>query len=132
MNIIRAQFMHQHKDKAVYEREIVIDTPSLSQYDGKTTMYLELETPLLWGIEPEFVKRWVMSGQNCRVTRRVLHFVDADGAMLYELSERPLKANIRIPEYFDGGFPTIHICCIVEKDELKELAKIFFPKYFEG
>ena len=122
--------MHQHKDKAVYEREIVIDTPSLSQYDGKTTMYLELETPLLWGIEPEFVKRWVMSGQNCRVTRRALHFVDADGAMLYELSERPLKANIRIPENFDGDFPTIHICCIVEKDELKELAKIFFPKYF--
>ena len=122
--------MHHHKDKAVYEREIVIDTPSLSQYDGKTTMYLELETPLLWGIEPEFVKRWVMSGKNCRVTRRALHFVDADGAMLYELSERPLKANIRIPENFDGDFPTIHICCIVEKDELKELAKIFFPKYF--
>lgn len=131
MNIIRAQFMHQHKDKAVYERKIVIDTPSLSQYDGKTTMYLEFETPLLWGIEPKFVKRWVMSGQNCRVTRRVLRFMDSDGTILYELSKRPLKANIRIPENFDGDFLTIHICCIVEKDELKELAKIFFPKYFE-
>ena len=64
------------------------------------------------------------------VALRAVHFVDADGAMLYELSERPLKANIRIPENFDGDFPTIHICCIVEKDELKELAKIFFPKYF--
>lgn len=131
MNIIRARFMHQHKDKAVYEREIVLDSPTLSQYDSETIMHLEFETPLLWGIEPEFVKRWVMSGQNCRVTRRVLHFVDSDGAILYELSKRPLKANIRIPEnFFDGGFPTIHICCIVEKDELKELAKIFFPKYF--
>ena len=86
--------------------------------------------PLLWGIEPEFVKRWAMNGQNCRVTRRALRFVDADGTMLYELSERPLKATIRIPENFDGDFLTIHICCIVEKDELKELAKIFFPKYF--
>ena len=130
MNIIRAQFMHQHKDKAVYEREIVLDTPSLSQYDGETIMYLEFETPLLWGIEPEFVKRWVMSGQNCRVTRRVLRFVDADGTMLYELSERPLKANILIPENFDRNIPTVHICCIVENDDIKELNKIFFPKYF--
>ena len=130
MNIIRAQFMHQHKDKVVYERGIVIDTPSLSQYDGKTIMYLEFDMPLLWGIEPEYVKRWAMNGQNCRVTRRALRFVDADGTMLYELSERPLKATIRIPENFDGDFLTIHICCIVEKDELKELAKIFFPKYF--
>ena len=130
MNIIRAQFMHQHKDKVVYEREIVIDTPSLSQYDGKTITYLCFDMRLFWGIEPEFIKRWAMSGQNCRVTRRVLRFVDADGTMLYELSERPLKATIRIPENFDGDFLTIHICCIVEKDELKELAKIFYPKYF--
>ena len=131
MNIIRAQFMHQHKDKAVYEREIVLGTPSLSQYDGKTITYLCFDMPLFLGIEPEFVKRWVMSCQNCRVTRRSLRLIDSDGTMLYELSERPLKANIPIPENFDGAFLTIHICCIVEKDELKELAKIFFPKYFE-
>ena len=55
--IIKARFMHQHKDKAVYEREIVIDTPTLSQYDGKTTTYLELDMPLFFGIEPEFIKR---------------------------------------------------------------------------
>ena len=130
MNIIRAQFMHQHKDRAVYEREIVLDTPWLSQYDGKTIMYFGFEMPLLWGIEPEFIMRWVMSVQNCRVTRRVLRFVDADGTMLYELSKRPLKADIRIPENFYGDFLTIRICCIVEKDEIKELAKIFSPKYF--
>lgn len=34
--IIKARFMHQHKDKAVYEREIVIDTPTLNQYYGVT------------------------------------------------------------------------------------------------
>ena len=131
MNIIKARFMHQHKDKAVYERGIVLDTPSLNQYDGKTTTYLEFEMPLLWGIEPEFIKRWVMSGRNCRVTRRVLRFVDADGTMLYELSERPLKVTIRIPENFDGDFPTIRICCIVYYDDAKELAKIFFKYNLE-
>ena len=131
MNIIRARFMHQYKDKAVYERGIVLDTPTLNQYDGKTITYLEFEMPLLLGIEPEFVKRWVMSGQNCRVTHRVLRFMDSDGTILYELSKRPLKANIRTPEnFFDGDFLTIHICCIVEKDEAKELVKIFSPKYF--
>ena len=121
MNIIRAQFMHQHKDKVVYEREIVIDTPSLSQYDGKTIMYLEFDMRLFWGIEPEFIKRWAMSGQNCRVTRRVLRFVDTDGTMLYELSERPLKATM----YISSDFMTIRIC-IVNYGEAKELAKIFF------
>lgn len=131
MNIIRAQFMHQHKDKAMYEREIVLDTPSLSQYDGKTIMYLEFDTPLLWGIEPEFVKRWAVSSRNCRVTRRSLRFIGSNGTILCELSKRPLKANIRIPEnFFDMGIPTLHICCVVEKDEVKELSKIFFPKYF--
>lgn len=120
--IIKARFMHQHKDKAVYEREIVLDTPSLNQYYGKPTTYLEFDMPLLLGIEPEFVKRWVMSGQNCRVTRRVLHFVDSDGTILYELSKRPLKANIRIPENFDGAFLTIRICCIVEKRRTKRVS----------
>lgn len=124
--IIKARFMHQHKDKAVYEREIVLGTPSLSQYDGKTTTYLEFDMPLFLWIEPEFIKRWVMSCQNCRVTRRVLRFVDADGAILYELSERPSKANIYIP----SDFMTIHIRCVVDYGEAKELAKIFFKYNF--
>ncbi len=122
MNIIRAQFMHQYKDKAVYERGIVIDTPSLSQYDGETTTYLGFAMPLLWEIEPEFVKRWVMSSRNCRVTRRSLRLIDSDGTMLYELSERPLKATM----YVSSDFMTIRICCVVDYGEAKELAKIFF------
>ena len=121
MNIIRARFMHQHKDNAVYERGIVLDTPSLNQYDGKTTTYLEFDMPLLLGIEPEFVKRWVMSGQNCRVTRRSLRLINSDGTMLYELSERPLKATM----YVSSDFETINIRC-VDYGEAKELAKIFF------
>lgn len=129
--IIKARFMHQQKNKAVYEREIVIDTPTLSQYDGKAITYLCFDMPFFGGrIEPEFIKRWVVSDRNCRVSRRSLRFVDADGTTLYELSERPLKANICIPENFDGDFLTIHICCIIEKDEIRELGKIFFPKYF--
>lgn len=79
--IIKARFMHQHKDKAVYEREIVLDTPSLNQYYGKTTTYLEFDMPLLLGIEPEFVKRWFKSDRNCRVTRRSLRLIDADGTI---------------------------------------------------
>lgn len=122
MNIIRAQFMHQHKDRAVYEREIVLDTPSLSQYDGKTIMYLEFDTPLLWGIEPEFVKRWAVSSRNCRVTRRSLRFIGSNGTILCELSERPLKATM----YVSSDFMTIRICCAVDYGEAKELAKIFF------
>lgn len=125
--IIKARFMHQHKDRVVYEREIVLDTPSLNQYDGKTTTYLEFDMPLLLGIEPKFIKRWVMIGQNCRVTRRVLRFVDADGTMLYELSKRPLKATM----YISSDFMTIRICCAVDYGEAKELAKIFFKYNLE-
>lgn len=127
MNIIRARFMHQYKARVVYERDIFLDTASLSQYDGKTITYLCFDMPLFFGIEPEFVKRWVMSGRNCRVTRRVLRFMDSDGTMLYELSERPLKATM----YVSLDLMTIRICCAVDYGEAKELAKIFFKYNLE-
>lgn len=127
MNIIRARFMHQHKARAVYERDIFLDTASLSQYDGKTITYLCFDMPLFLGIEPEFIKWWVVSSRNCRVTRRVLRFVDADGTMLYELSKRPLKATM----YVSSDFMTIRICCVVDYGEAKELAKIFFKYNLE-
>lgn len=131
MNIIRAQFMHQHKDKAVYEREIALGTPSLTQRDALMPASFVFEIPLLLGVEPKWMFRWFNSSRNSRITRRSLRFVGSDGKILCELSKRPLKANIRIPEiFFDRGIPTLHFCCIIEKDEVKELAKIFFPKYF--
>lgn len=131
MNIIRAQFMHQHKDKVVYEREISLDTPTLSQCHNELTAYFEFDMPLFIGAEPEFIIRWFKSNRNCCVTRRSLRFVGSNGTILYELPKRPLKANIRIPEnFFDRGIPTLNICCVVEKDEVKELSKILLPKYF--
>lgn len=131
MNIIRAQFMHQHKDKVVYEREILLGSPALIQlYDNMKT-HLEFDLPLLLEIEHEWMYRWLKSGRTRFVTRRSLRFLSSDGTILYELPKRPLKANIRIPEnFFDRGIPTLNICCVVEKNEVKELSKIFFPKYF--
>ena len=127
MNIIRAQFMHQHKDKAVYEREISLDTPTLSQCYNELTVCFEFDMPLFIGTEPEFIIRWFKSNSNCRVTRRSLRFIGSNGTILCELSKRPFKANILIPEnFFDRGIPTVHICCVVEKDEIEELNKIFF------
>lgn len=133
VNFIRAQFMHQHRNKAVYEREIVLDTPTLNQYYGRPTTYLEFDMPLLWDIEPEFIRRWfkrcMETCRNTHVTRRPLRFIGSDGKILCELSERPLKANFRITQTTDISsiteLPTIHICCIVEKDEIKELGKNF-------
>lgn len=128
MNIIRAQFIHQYKDKAVYEREIILGTPTLNQYYDRPTTHLEFD--VLIDFERPYIRRWFNSSRNSRITRRSLRFIGSDGTTPCELPERPLKANILIPESFDTGFPTIHVCCIVEKDEIKELAKIFFPKYF--
>lgn len=130
MNIIRAQFMHQHKDKAVHEREIALGTPSLTQRDALMPASFVFEIPLLLGVEPKWMFRWFNSSRNSRITRRSLRFVGSDGKILCELSKRPLKARFGIPDRFDTDIPTVHICCIIEKDEIKELAKIFFPKYF--
>lgn len=131
MNIIRAQFMHQHKDKAMYEREILLGSPALIQGGALMPASFVFEIPLLLDAEPKWMFKWFNSSRNSRITRRSLRFVGSDGEILCELSKRPLKANIRIPEiFFDGGIPTLHICCVVEKDEVKELSKIFFPKYF--
>lgn len=132
MNIIHAHFMHQHKDNAVYEREILLGTPTLNQYYGKQTTYLEFDLLILAKCEPEFVKRWYKDyRENCRnthVTRRSLRFVDSDGAILYELSKRPLKARICIPQLTDIShefdIPSVHICCVINENEVRELAKI--------
>lgn len=122
MNRFRARFMHQHKDKAVYERDIVLDTPALNQYCDRPKAYLEFDMPLLLEIEPGWIYRWFKNGRARFVTRRSLRFLSSDGVILYELSKRPLKATICV----SMDFPTIHILCAVEKDEIKELTKIFF------
>ena len=118
--------MHQHKDKAVYEREIVLDSPSLTQEDTLMPASFVFEIPLLLDVESKWMFRWLNSDCLYRISRRVLRFVGSDGKILCELSKRPLKANILIPENFDRNIPTVHICCIVEKDEIKELTKILF------
>ena len=67
VQIIKARFMHQYKDRTVYEREIVLDTASLSQYDGKTITYLCFDMPLFFGIEPEFIKRFYLCIRNITI-----------------------------------------------------------------
>lgn len=132
MNIIRAQFMHQHKNKAMYEREILLGSPALIQHYDNLKTHLEFDMLMLLEIEHEWMYRWLKSGRTRFVTRRSLRFLSSDGVILYELPKRPLKVNILIPEnFFDRDIPALHICCVVEKDEVKELSKIFFPKYFE-
>lgn len=131
---LRAQFMHQHKDKVVYEKAILLDTLSLNQYYGMPTTYLEFDVLLSLGASPEFVRRWfksyVNTFRNTRVTRRSLRFIGADGTTLYELSERPLKVNIYNSTIIDilanADVMTIHVCCIVKDTEIKELGKIYF------
>lgn len=98
--IIRARFMYQRKDKAVYEREIILDTPTLNQYYGRPTTYLEFDMPLLFDIEPAFIrrgyKRCVETYRATYVTRRPLRFIGSDGTILCELSERRIKAKVII------------------------------------
>lgn len=130
-NIIRAQFMHQHRDKAMYESEIVLDTPTLNQYYNKPTSYLDFD--ILIDFERPLIMKWFNSSRNSRITRRSLRFIGSGGTILCELPKRALRVNVLIPESFftdNADIPTIHVRCIVEKDEIKELGKIFFPKYF--
>lgn len=72
--IIRAQFMHQYKDNAVYERDIVLDTPALNQYCDRPKTYLEFDMPLLLEIELGWIYRWFKNGRPRFVTRRSLRF----------------------------------------------------------
>lgn len=120
---IRARFMHQYKDKAVYERSILIDTPSINQYYGMTTLYFEFEIPLFIKSKTSFMYKWIMSGRNIQVTRRPMRLVNSDGTVLCELSKRPIKASF---VYHPSDHPTIKICCVVDKDEARKLGKIFF------
>lgn len=120
--IIKAQFMHQHKDKAVYEREIVIDTPTLTQEDTLMPASFVFEIPLLLDVEPKWMFRWLNCVCLYRISHRVLRFMDSDGTILYELSKRSIKVRLCV----SANLTTIRICCAVDHDEAKELAKIFF------
>lgn len=44
--------MHQHKDKVVYEKDISLDTPTLSQCYNERTVCFEFDMPLFIGAEP--------------------------------------------------------------------------------
>lgn len=121
--IIKARFMHQYKDKAVYESDILIDTPLINQYYDKATLYFEFEIPLFVESKTSFMYKWIVRGRNTQVTRRPLRLVNTDGTVLCELCKRPIKASF---VYHPSDFPTIKICCVVDKDEARKLGEIFF------
>lgn len=120
MTPITAQFLHQHKDKVIYEKPILIGSQTLER-DDNGELSVQFDIPIFL-LESPFIDRWVYSGRNKSITRRVLRFTTNNGTILYSLPKKPLEVKLWI-DYND------HLLCNVRfeatKDEILELAKIF-------
>lgn len=118
-----AQFLHQHKDKVVYEKTILIDSPRIEQYYTSDANYLVFEIPVD-SLNYNFMQRWLRSTRFLRVTLRSLRFVDVYGTNLYSLSQRPLKVKLDTNNRRYNMW-VIEVTCLVSKDEISELVKFF-------
>lgn len=126
MNIIRARFMHQHKEKVVYEREI-LEAPIFIAQQNSESKYMMFTMPLYCLNKFGLSAKWDESCRGVDMCRSV-QFADTNNKILFTLSTREINASIL-------RFPTrspITILCgvMVNKHEAEELGKIFFPKYF--
>lgn len=120
MTPITVQFLHQHKDKVIYEKPILIGTQTIERDDyGRFSVQFDIPIFLL---EKSFIDRWVNSSSPRRITSRVLRFTTNNGTILYSLPKRPLEARLWIDS---AGCLQADIKFEATKEEISELAKIF-------
>lgn len=123
MTPIKVQFLHQHKDKVVYDGIIFDGSLRIENWYGKD--YLVFEMPITIAIYKRgFIQRWLKSNRFCRLTRRVLRLIAKDGTTIYQLPEKRFKAELDTNDD-KYNFWVVRITCSVSKDEIHELAKIF-------
>ena len=89
---IKAQFLHQHKDKVVYENVIFDSALRIENWYGKNYMVFEL--PIIDRRKYGFIQRWFKSNRFYRITRRVMRFVKGDGSILCQFPERRFKVKL--------------------------------------
>lgn len=127
MTQIKAQFLHQHKDKVVYERTILMDSLEL-RYTIPYGYCLYFKMPIIFDIEPPFIIRWFKRPYKV-LTTCVLRFCKPDGTILYSLPENLLEAIIEENPIEQYHWSDIHwwikVRCKMSKDKIRELAKIF-------
>ena len=104
MSNIIAQFIHQRKDKVIYESVILQNSMKLKRVDGRYYLYFFI--PSLFD-EPKWHYKWCeinfLASLAARTfverdftTWRTLRFVDSDGTILYSLSDQLLHARLAL------------------------------------
>lgn len=121
MTPITAQFLHQHKDKVVYQQTLFDGSMRIENWYGKN--YLVFEMPITDLYKYGFIQRWFKSDRFCRLTRRVLRFVRMDGTILCQFPEKRFKAKLDLNNK-KYNFWVIEIT-LSDDDEFIELSKIF-------
>lgn len=121
MTPITVQFLHQHKDKVVYEHTVFDGSLRIENWYGKN--YLVFELPITDVYKYGFIQRWFKSNRFSRLTRRALRFVRKDGTVLCQLTERRFKAKLDIYNR-KYNFWVIEFTC-GDDDEIRQLSKFF-------
>ena len=127
MTPIKAQFLHQHKDKVVYENIIFIDSPRIQTYNDNDELchpYLVFEIPVTILYE-RFIPRWYKSNRMTRITKRSMRFVDLNGTVLCQLQKKRFRVKLNTTTRRYNGF-VIEVLYPVTEKEIRDLSKIFF------
>ena len=121
VQIIKARFMHQRKDRAVYER-IIDEGICFAAQQNSESKFMMFTMPLYCFYKFSLSVKW---DKSCRTvtTFRSVQFVDTNNKVLFTLSAREINAAIlRFPQ----TSPIAILCGVmVDKHEASELKKIF-------
>lgn len=95
MTPLTVQFLHQHKDKVVYEQTIYAGgSIRFENWYGKS--YLVFDVPIKNIYKHGFIQRWLKSTRFTRLTRRAMRFISEDGKVLCQLPEERFKVSLNL------------------------------------
>lgn len=128
MTPIKAQFLHQHKDKVVYESDIVTGSMVLTTDDPISVgskSRLSFRMPLFFPIHRNWIYRWLDGRMHIEMQTKRRFGLVLGGFKKYVFEPMLIKAKINQADLATRGILWIDVDCYFDTRQTKVLAKIF-------
>lgn len=125
---LKAQFLHQHKDKVVYESDIVIGSMILTTDDPLSVgskSSLSFRMPLFFPIHRNWIHRWLDGRMHIEMQTKRRFRLILGGFKKYEFEPMLINAKINQCDLATRGILWIDVDCYFDTRQTKVLAKIF-------
>lgn len=128
MTQIKAQFLHQHKDKVVYEQNVVIGSMTLTTDSPLlvcSVSKLSFRMPLFAKHHKHWMWRWIDGHIYKEMqTKRKISLLWS-GWKKYIFEPLMIKARINQSDWVTNGFLWLDVDCYLDTRQTKGFAKIF-------